>query len=66
MPNRILNKDELAKASALLDKLRQELDALAGEDHELLFADRREIAKMLTYDERGGPMVRGTLKATKR
>jgi DNA repair exonuclease SbcCD ATPase subunit len=66
VPNRILNKDELAKANALLDQIRQELDALADEDHELLFAYRRKIAKMLTYDERSGPMVRRKLKATKR
>ena len=66
MANRILNKDELAKANALLDRLRLELSSLSGGDPELLIAYRRKVAKMLTYDERDNPMARRKLKVQKR
>ncbi len=66
MPNPTLDKDELVKANALLDRIRAEPEELAGGDKERLFAYRRRIAKMLTYDERGGPNKRGKLKAMKR
>lgn len=66
MPNRILDKAELAKANALLENIRSSLLALAGGDAELLFAYRRKVAKMLTYDERSSPMARRKLKAAKR
>ncbi len=66
MPNRILDKDELARANALLTRIRTDLLELAGDDADLLFAYRRKVAKMLVYDERSGPMVRRKLKITKR
>ena len=66
MPNPMLNKDELAKANALLDRIRAELEELAGGDNERLFAYRRRIAKMLIYDERRGPNERRKLKDRKR
>lgn len=66
MPNRTLSPDELPKASALLDEVRARLKSLAGEDSALLFAYRRKIYKELTYDERGKPTHRKTLKALKR
>lgn len=66
MPNRTLDKDELLSANALLENIRSSLLDLAGDDAELLFAYRRKVAKMLTYDERSSPMVRRKLKAAKR
>jgi hypothetical protein len=65
MANRNLTPDELAKANALLNTIREQLKALAGGDAELLFAYRRKISKELTYDERGKPGDRGKLKARK-
>jgi hypothetical protein len=64
--NRNLDKAELAKANELLSRIRQDIDALAAGDAELRFAYNRKIAKMLTYDERSGPMVRRKVKAAKR
>jgi len=64
--NRILGKDELARANELLDRIRQQIDALAASDPELRFAYNRKISKMLVYDERSGPMVRRKLKMEKR
>ena len=66
MANRILDKDELVKANALLARIREELSALSGHDADLLFAYRRKVAKMLVYDERSGPMARRKLKLAKR
>ena len=66
MANRILDKNELERANALLEKLRKELETLADGDTELLFAYRRKVAKMLIYDERSSPMARRKLKAAKR
>ena len=66
MTNRILNKDELAKANTLLVRIRSDIDALAGGDKELRFAYNRKVSKMLVYDERDGPMERRKVKAAKR
>lgn len=66
MTNRILRKDELAKATELLDRIRRDIDALAGDDSELRFAYNRKISKMLVYDERSSPMERRKVKAQKR
>lgn len=66
MPNRILSADELIKANELLSQIRANLETLAGNDPELLFAYRRKIAKELVYDERGKTMHRVKLKAQKR
>lgn len=65
MPNPILNADQRQKANELLERIRAELVALAGDDSDLLFAYRRRVAKMLVYDERGGPNKRGRLKRAK-
>jgi hypothetical protein len=66
LANRTLDKAELAKANELLDRIRQDIDALAGGDPELRFAYNRKVSKMLIYDERSGPMARRKVKAEKR
>lgn len=66
MTNRQLNNHEIAKANELLDEIRAQLQSLADDDQELLFAYRRKIYKELTYDERGKPMHRRRLKQLKR
>jgi hypothetical protein len=66
MPNRNLTRDELELARALLNEIRGRLNALAGNDDDLLFAHRRKIAKELGYDERSAPMARRKLKTRKR
>jgi hypothetical protein len=66
MPNRRLSSEELVRATALLESIRERLRELAGEDGELLFAYRRKVYKELIYDERNKPMVRRRLKALKR
>lgn len=65
MPNRNLDIKELAIANELLNRLRAEMSILADGDDALLFALRRKIAKELTYDERGKPMLRKLLKSRK-
>jgi len=66
MANRILDKEELSRANALLARIREDIDTLAVGDPELRFAYNRKIAKMLVYDERSGPMERRKVKAAKR
>ena len=66
MPNRRLSPEELARASILLNEMRDRLRDLAAGDAELLFAYRRKLYKELTYDERDKPTVRRRLKALKR
>jgi hypothetical protein len=66
LPNPTLNKDQLAKANDLLERLRTDLLGLAESDPNLLFAYRRKVAKMLVYDERSGPNERRKLKSLKR
>lgn len=66
MVNPVLNKEQLANAAALLEKIDKDLAILAGDDARLLFAYRRKIAKELTYQERGSPMARRKLKVAKR
>jgi len=66
MANRVLDKDELAKANEMLARIRQEISTLAGDDRELRFAYNRKISKMLVYDERSGPMVRRKVKTARR
>lgn len=65
MANRRLTPAEIEKANALLSKVRDDLEKLAGEDRELLFAYRRRIVVKLTHDERGTPAHRNKLKALK-
>ena len=61
--NRTLTEAELVAARALLDDIRARIDAAAGEDDGLRFALNRKIYKELTYDERGRPNARASLKA---
>ncbi|MBI1749946.1 MAG: hypothetical protein HYR59_04720 [Acidobacteria bacterium] len=61
----MLSTEQLEKARALLDEVREKLKALSGGDKELLFAYRRKLSKELTYDERSKPMVRRKLKDQK-
>lgn len=65
MPTRKLNDDELRAVNSYLERVRRSIEQLSGGDSNLLFAIRRKIAKELTYDERGKPMVRKVLKARK-
>jgi hypothetical protein len=66
MASRVLTKDELARARALLDEIREKLLALSADDKDLLFAYRRKIGKELIYDERSSPSARRRLKRLKR
>lgn len=66
MPNRNLSAAELVQANGILDRLRDEMAAVANGDQELLFALRRKVAKELSYDERSKPMERRKLKLAKR
>jgi hypothetical protein len=66
MANRLLTRDELERARALLGDIRQKLVALAADDPDLLFAYRRKIGKELIYDERSSPSARRRLKRLKR
>src|SRR5208282_414462 len=65
VPNRQLNKDELALVKPLLDEIRGRLEVLSGGDRKLLFAYRRKVVKELGYDERSKPVARAKLKALK-
>ena len=60
-----LTEPESKKANALLDNIRERLQALAAGDPELLFAYRRRIHIRLMQDERGRPALRRKLKAQK-
>ncbi|WP_353217856.1 hypothetical protein [Sandarakinorhabdus sp.] len=61
--NRQLADDELAVARALLVDVRARIDAAAGGDEQLRFALNRKVYKELSYDERGKPNARVSLKA---
>ncbi len=65
MPNRRLSAEELDKANALLGVIRDRINELSSGDRELRFAYNRKVAKELTYDERGKPMLRRRLKSLK-
>lgn len=65
MPNRRLSEEELEKANALLCAIRSQINQLSDGDRELRFAYNRKVAKELTYDERGKPMLRRRLKNLK-
>jgi len=62
MSNSGLTTEELGRVSALLDEIRRQIDELSDGDRELRFAYNRKLAKELTYDERGKPMLRRRLK----
>jgi hypothetical protein len=61
-----LSEEDRAKAIAILESVRGQLGAIAGEDRERLFQVRRYILKRLEFDERGTPTQRRKLKDTKR
>jgi hypothetical protein len=61
--NRILTETEQAAARALLADIRARIDAAAGDDEGLRFALNRKVYKELTFDERGKPNARASLKA---
>jgi len=62
MPNPQLNKSQLQQAQKLLNKVRSEINVLANNDPNLIFAFRRKIRKELMYDERSKPVQRKKLK----
>lgn len=66
LPNPRLTPDQLLDANRLLDDIRAKIQAVAGDDRELLFALRRKVAKELIYDERSKPAARKKLKALMR
>lgn len=61
--NRTLDEAEQVVARTLLADIRARIDAAAGEDERLRFALNRKIYKELSYDERGKPNARQSLKA---
>ena len=61
-----LSDEDRAKAIAILEELRRQIAAVAGEDRERLFQMRRYILKRLEFDERGTPTQRRKLKDAKR
>ncbi len=60
-----LSEEDRAKAIAILERVRGEIDAVAGEDAELRFQLRRYVVKRLEFDERGTPTQRRKLKDQK-
>jgi hypothetical protein len=65
MGNRVLTKDELEAARAIVRDVRERLSQLGGGDKTLLFAYRRKVYKELIYDERGTPAHRNKIKRLK-
>jgi len=61
--NRTLDEQELALAREVLAEIRTRIAGIAGGDEGLRFALNRKIYKELTYDERGKPNARQSLKA---
>jgi hypothetical protein len=61
--NRTLTEIELAVAREVLAEIRARIDGIAGADEGLRFALNRKIYKELSYDERGKPNARASLKA---
>lgn len=62
MANPQLNQTQLSKVKKLLNKIRKEINKLANNNPELIFAFRRKIYKELSYDERSKPIKRRKLK----
>jgi hypothetical protein len=61
--NRTLDEAELVQARDLLAEIRARIEGIAGADEGLRFALNRKIYKELTYDEKGKPNARLSLKA---
>jgi len=57
-----LSEEHRAKAIAILEQVRSEMQAVAGEDREVLHQLRRYVGKRLEFDERGTPTQRRKLK----
>jgi hypothetical protein len=57
-----LSKDDLDAVRPILETLREQLLALAGDDTVRLHSLRRYLAKRLEFDERGTPAQRRKLK----
>jgi hypothetical protein len=57
-----LSAENRAKTLPILERLRNEILSVAGDDRELLFQMKRYIAKRLEFDERGTPTRRKKLK----
>jgi len=62
MSNPQLNENQLAQAHKLIAKIKKEIETLAKNNPEAIFAFRRKIYKELMYDERSKPMERKKLK----
>jgi hypothetical protein len=60
-----LSEEDRVKAIGILERVRGEIDAVAGEDGELRFQLRRYVVKRLEFDERGTPTQRRKLKDQK-
>ena len=60
-----LPKEELAKVTPILDKLRLDLVEASGGNKEILFSMKRYVAIRLQYDERGKPAQRRKLHELK-
>ena len=57
-----LSPEDRAKTVPILERVRAEIAAIAGEDKALIFQMKRYIAKRLEFDERGTPTQRKKLK----
>ena len=57
-----LSSEDRVKTVAILQRVREEISAVAGADRALVFQMRRYIAKRLEFDERGTPTQRKKLK----
>jgi uncharacterized protein with PIN domain len=60
-----LSAENRAQIIPILERLREEILSVAGDDRELLFQMKRYIAKRLEFDERGTPTQRRKLKDLK-
>lgn len=58
-----LSEENRAKTVLILERIRTEILAVAGDDRDLIFQMKRYIAKRLEFDERGTPTQRRKLKA---
>lgn len=57
-----LSEENRAKAVSLLERLRDDIQAAAAGDRDLIFQMKRYISKRLEFDERGTPTHRKKLK----
>ncbi len=64
MANPQLNSSQLEQANKEINRIRKDIDRLAKNDPDLIFAFRRKIQRTLMHDERGKPVERRKLKDT--